>query len=38
MNFTSDQPCGKAAPHLSSDRRRPLCDGHVESSTEGVSV
>lgn len=23
------------APHLSADRRRPLCDDHVESSREG---
>lgn len=29
-----DNPCGEPAPHLSTDRRRPLCDGHVESGDE----
>jgi hypothetical protein len=31
---TEDQPCGQPAPHLSADRRRPLCDGHRDDETE----
>lgn len=33
-SFVVTRPLVTTAPHLSTDRRRPLCDDHVESSRE----
>lgn len=34
-----DVPCGQPAPHVSLDRRTPLCDGHRETApTEEMSA